>query len=232
MRSMKISNAIKAKTEAPKEVPKGLQFVEVNLLGIRVRALVDTWATHNFVSIDEAKRLGINATKEMGIIKAVNSDTRPIYGLAKDVRVKIGEWEDTIDLSVVPMDDFKLVLGMEFLNKVRWFPMPFANSLCILDGGKTCMVSRERGSKNGSSNLSAMQFKKGYNKNEPCYLAVARLESEEEGKKEVPKKIKKVLEEFKDVMPKELPKKLPPRREVDHEIELELGSKPPTKAPY
>lgn len=34
------------------------------------------------------------------------------------------------------------------------------------------------------------------------------------------------------VMPPELPKKLPPRREVDHEIELELGAKPPARAPY
>ncbi|XP_042980003.1 uncharacterized protein LOC122310191 [Carya illinoinensis] len=31
---------------------------------------------------------------------------------------------------------------------------------------------------------------------------------------------------------KELPKQLPPRREVYHQIELELGAKPPAKAPY
>ena len=39
-------------------------------------------------------------------------------GVARDVRVKIGEWEGTVDLSVVPMDDFDLVLGLEFLDKV------------------------------------------------------------------------------------------------------------------
>ncbi|GJY48141.1 putative nucleotidyltransferase, ribonuclease H [Tanacetum coccineum] len=47
---------------------------------------------------------------------------------------------EKIDLSVVLMDDFKVVLGLEFLDKVRAFPMSFANSLCILDGGKTCMA--------------------------------------------------------------------------------------------
>ncbi|GKD50534.1 putative retrotransposon gag domain, aspartic peptidase domain protein [Tanacetum coccineum] len=229
MGSIRILNAIKAKTEVPKVVGKGLQYVEATINGVKVRALVDSGATHNFVADDEAKRLGINATKGSGTIKAVNSPAKAIHGVAKDVRAKIGEWEGTIDLSVVPMDDFKVVLGLEFLDKVRAFPMLFANSLYILDGGKTCMVSTERDVKSGAKTLSAMQFKKGFNKSEPCYLAVTRLETDEGSSKvEVPKVIERVLDEFKDVMPKELP----PRREVDHTIELEMGSKPPAKSPY
>nr|GFD01096.1 putative retrotransposon Gag domain, aspartic peptidase domain protein [Tanacetum cinerariifolium] len=77
------------------------------------------------------------------------------------------------------MDDFKVVLGLEFLDKVRAFPMLFSNSLCILDGENTCMVSTERDAKSGSKTLSAMQFKNGFNKSEPCYLAVTRLETNE-----------------------------------------------------
>ncbi|GJY14836.1 putative nucleotidyltransferase, ribonuclease H [Tanacetum coccineum] len=205
MGSIRILNAIKANTEVPKVVGKGLQYMEATINGVKVRALVDSGATHNFVADDEAKRLGINATKGSGTNKAVNSPAKAIHGVAKDVRAKIGEWEGTIDLSVVPMDDFKVVLGLEFLDKVRAFPMPFANSLCILDGGNTCM---------------------------PCYLAVTRLETDEGSiKVEVPKVIKRVLDEFKDVMPKELPKKLPPK-DVDHTIELETGPKPSAKAPY
>nr|GFD24770.1 hypothetical protein [Tanacetum cinerariifolium] len=50
---------------------------------------------------DEAKWLRINATKESGKIKPVNSLAKPIHGVAKDVHAKIGEWEGTIDLSVV-----------------------------------------------------------------------------------------------------------------------------------
>nr|GEY40140.1 hypothetical protein CTI12_AA187700 [Tanacetum cinerariifolium] len=204
MGSMRILNAIKAKTEVPKVIGKGLQYVEATINDVKVRALVDSGATHNFVAVDEVERLGINATKGR-----------------------------TIDLTVVPMDDFKVVLGLEFLDKVRAFPMSFANSLCILDGGKTCMVSTERDAKSGSKTLLAMQFKKGFNKSKPCYLAVTRLETDEGSSKvEVPKVIERVLDEFKDVMPKEFPKKLPPKREVDHTIELESGSKPPAKAPY
>ncbi|GJV01078.1 putative nucleotidyltransferase, ribonuclease H [Tanacetum coccineum] len=233
MGSIRILNAIKAKTEVPKVIGKGLQYVEATINGVKVRALVDSGATHNFVADDEDKWLEINAMKGSGTIKAVNSPAKAIHEVAKDVWAKIGEWEGTIDLSVVPIDDFKVVLGLEFLDKVRAFPMPFVNSLCILDGRKTCMVSTEHDAKSGAKTLSAMQFKKGFNKSESCYVAVTRLETDEGSSKvEVPKVIERLLDEFKDVMPKELPKKLPPRREVDHTIELETGSKPPAKSPY
>nr|GEU66337.1 hypothetical protein VITISV_008583 [Tanacetum cinerariifolium] len=171
MCSIRILNAINAKTEVPKVVGKGLHYVEATINGVKVRALVDSDATHNFVADDEAERLGINTMKGSETIKAVNSLAKAIHGVAKDVQEKIGEWEGMIDLSVVPMDDFKAVLGLEFLDKVRAFPMPFANFLCILDGGKTCMVSMERDAKSRAKTLSAMQFKKGFNKSEPCYLA-------------------------------------------------------------
>ncbi|GJQ95655.1 putative nucleotidyltransferase, ribonuclease H [Tanacetum coccineum] len=55
--------------------------------------------------------------REVEPLSAVNSPAKAIYGVAKDVRAKIGEWEGMIDLSVVPMDDFKVVLGLEFLDK-------------------------------------------------------------------------------------------------------------------
>nr|GEV54814.1 hypothetical protein CTI12_AA187700 [Tanacetum cinerariifolium] len=221
---IRILNVIMVKTEVPKVVGKGLQYVEVTISGVKVRALVDSDATHNY----EAKRLGINVTKGSGTIKAVNSSAKAIHGVAKDVQAKIREWEGTIDLSVVLMNEFIVVLRLEFLDRVRAFLMPFANSLCILDGGKTCMVSKEWDAKSGAKTLLAMQFKKGFNKSEPCYLAVTRLETDEGSRKiEVPKAIKRVLDEFKDVMPKVLPKKLPPRREVDHIIKFETVPSPP-----
>nr|GEU90614.1 hypothetical protein [Tanacetum cinerariifolium] len=118
MGSIRILNAIKAKTEVPKVVGKGLHYVEATINGVKVRALVDSDVTHNFVADDEAKRLGINAAKESETIKAVNSPAKAIHGVAKDVRV-------------------------------RAFPMPFANSLCILDAEKTCMTDE------GSSKVKA-----------------------------------------------------------------------------
>ena len=127
---------IKGKTEVIKVANKGLQFVEGRIRGNTIRALVDTSDTHNFVSLDEVARLGIKPTKGSGTIEAVNSTAKPTHGVAKDVWAKIGQWEGEIDYLTVPMDDFQVVLGFEFLDEVPAFPMPFANSLCILDGGK------------------------------------------------------------------------------------------------
>ncbi|KAJ0944403.1 putative transcription factor interactor and regulator CCHC(Zn) family [Helianthus annuus] len=160
MGSMQILTAIKAMVETRPSPNKGLQYVQANILGNQVRALVDTGASHNFMSIEEARRLGVEFAKGAGAMKTVNTNAKPIHGEAKDVQIRIGEWAGLINFSVVEMDDFKVVLGMEFFDKVRAFPMPFVNSLCILDEGKTCMVRTERGSKNGSKTLSAIQFKK------------------------------------------------------------------------
>ncbi|GKD56642.1 putative retrotransposon gag domain, aspartic peptidase domain protein [Tanacetum coccineum] len=91
MGSIRILNAIKGKTEVPKVVGKGLQYVEATINGVKVCALVDSGATHNFVADDEAKRLGINATKGRRTLKAVNSLAKAIHGVAKDIQAKIRE---------------------------------------------------------------------------------------------------------------------------------------------
>lgn len=164
MGSLKILSAMKAKTKGPEASVKGLQYVQAKVNGLPVRALVDSGATHNFVSADEARRLGLKTTKEGGTIKAMNSGVRPISGVARNVTAKIGEWVGTVDLSVIPMDDFKLVLGMEFMDKVKAFLMPFANSLCILNGGRTSMVPTERSAKVETKMFSVMQLEKGCSK--------------------------------------------------------------------
>ncbi|GJZ49132.1 hypothetical protein Tco_0603322 [Tanacetum coccineum] len=90
MGSIRILNAIKAKTEVPKVVGKGLQYVEATINGVKV-----TWS----------------------------------------------------------------------LRFRRW--------------KISCMGKYGGDAKSGAKTLSAMQFKKGFNKSEPCYLAVTRLETDE-----------------------------------------------------
>ncbi|XP_076909448.1 uncharacterized protein LOC143566708 [Bidens hawaiensis] len=194
--------------------------------------MVDMGATHNFMAVEEAKRLGVNIVKGNGAIKTVNSNDKQIRGEAKNVHVHIGDWAGQINFTIIEMDDFKVVLGIEFFDQVRAILLPSANSICIPCEGKTCMVNTERGSKEGPKTISTIQFRKGSQKTELCYLAVAKVEYQGDKPVAVPTAIKEVLEEFKDVMLVEFPMRLPPRREVHHEIELEPGSKPPSKAPY
>ncbi|KAL9253338.1 Retrovirus-related Pol polyprotein from transposon 17.6-like protein [Drosera capensis] len=128
------------------------------------------------------------------------------------------------------MDDHPLVLGMEFLDKMKAVPIPFASAMCIVkeDGAYIIPVVRWKAR---IKTLSSMQLSKGVKHGEPTYLATLKRDDESNKTKKVPIEIEKVLEEFSHVMPKELPKKLPPRKEVDHQMELELGTRPYRMAP-
>lgn len=97
----------------------GLIFVESIVNGVWAKSLFDCGATHNFVTKDEATRLGLKYHKESGSLKAVNSSSMPIHGVARDVPLRLGEWEGKADFTVVTMDDFNVVLGLEFMDTVR-----------------------------------------------------------------------------------------------------------------
>ena len=111
--------------------------------GKQVRAMLDTEATHNFVSVYEAKRLGLRITPEDGAIKAANSPVKLIDGIAKGVTVHLGPWSGKLDFSVVPLDDYQMVLGMAFFDQANNFPLPASSSLSILNGGKTHTIQTE-----------------------------------------------------------------------------------------
>ncbi|KAL0411015.1 UNVERIFIED_CONTAM: Retrovirus-related Pol polyprotein from transposon [Sesamum latifolium] len=205
-------------------------FVDVKIHGKPIRAMIDTGATHNYLASAEVERLGLVLEKGVGRVKAINSAAQPIAGVAKSVLIKVGPFEGKTNLSVVVMDDFKLILGLEFLRDTRTAVLPHVDSLMMM-GTKPCVIPTLAG-RTGEKNLSAMQFEKGCKRSEPSYLCTLRFDEIEEASGPIPGVVKKLLREFEDVMPDELPRKLPPKRTVDHEIELVPGTKPPARAPY
>ncbi|GFS40482.1 hypothetical protein Acr_00g0068810 [Actinidia rufa] len=121
MGSLRLLNTIKAKVDLAKTTKKGRMYVEVKVRGFNTRALVDTSPIK----------------EEQGWIKAVNSEARPIYGVARDVWLHISNWCGQVDFSVMPMDDYPIVLGIEFLDGMRAFPIPFAETMhgLVVRGG-------------------------------------------------------------------------------------------------
>ncbi|XP_054800138.1 uncharacterized protein LOC129304486 [Prosopis cineraria] len=218
-----------------KKEEKGLLYADLAIQGKSAFAMLDTGASHNFMEAEEAKRLGIQLNKGEGTIKAVNSPAKQVLGIAKDVKVKIGDWQGTLDFTIVPMDDFKVVLGLAFFCKAHAFPIPEAKSMVVIDSNMIRVIPLKRLEKSNLM-ISTLQFKRGL-KNLEGYIATVRSLAEEENgptkpRETLPACIQEVLREHKHVMPDELLKKLPPRREVDHQIELEPGTKPPALAPY
>ncbi|KAH7843139.1 hypothetical protein Vadar_013087 [Vaccinium darrowii] len=187
--SHQLLNAIKSKPIDKIHGDQGLMFVEMCVNGKPTRALVDIGATHNFVSVEEAKRLGLKPTKEAGWLKAVNSEAKPLLGVARGVDIRIGSWDGKIDLTVAPMDDFQVVVGMDFLSKVKAVPLPYLRSMAILEEKTPCMVKAMSNSGFKTPLLSAMQVKKGFKKGEATYLAALANPKEDATLGNLPKEI-------------------------------------------
>ncbi|KAA0055061.1 reverse transcriptase [Cucumis melo var. makuwa] len=77
--------------------------------------MVDSGATHNFITEAEARCLRLHWEKDSGRMKVVNYVALPIVGLVKQVVIRLRGWKGPIDFVVVKMDDFDVVLDMEFL---------------------------------------------------------------------------------------------------------------------
>ncbi|KAK3036930.1 hypothetical protein RJ639_030895 [Escallonia herrerae] len=177
-----VGNPKKSSTgEEPKDMPpkkkgdvpgKGLMYVDIKVNGKAIRAMVDTGATHNYISSTEVERLGLTLEKGYGRVKAINSAAQPVAGIARSVLIKIGPYEGRTNFSVVIMDDFKLILGLEFLRDTKTTVMPCSNSLVML-GNKPCVIPTIS-SRAGERSISALQLKRGLKRDETTYLAMLR----------------------------------------------------------
>ena len=135
-----------------------------------------------------------------------------------------------MDLVVVCMDDFNVVLGMDFLLEQKVIPMPLAKCLVNTDHNpKVIPVSIKQ--PGNLIMISAIQLKRELTREEPTFMTIPLME-EMATEKTVPSEIKDVLDSYADIMPESLPQTLPPRRGIDHEIELLSGIKPPAKNAY
>ena len=212
-----------------------LCFVEVILNGRLVQALVDTGASHNFVRTGLATEVGLRVQPCEASVKAVNSKATAATGVASNVRMRIGQWEGHSNLTVVPLDDFDLILGQDFLRRARAVVMPYWEKLVILSGDEPVVVRTAARKKGGKLRLvSAMSMKRAARHSDTQTYVAALLGETTEGETgtPVPPELEDVLEQFVDRMSENMPKSLPPRRAVDHRIELEPGSRPVAKAPY
>ncbi|KAJ0507099.1 putative aspartic peptidase domain superfamily [Helianthus annuus] len=148
-------------TKLEKKSEEGLQLVSMVVNGRPVKALVDTGASHNFVSMDEAIRLGVRVTKQDAMIKTTNGPVQPILGMAYGVKVTIGKWKGKIDLSVLPMKDHNFVLGHDFFEKEQAFPIPWANKFCIIDGNQVHTMKTETDTRHQGMAISTIQMEVG-----------------------------------------------------------------------
>ncbi|KAF3446177.1 hypothetical protein FNV43_RR11356 [Rhamnella rubrinervis] len=165
-------------------------------------------------------RLGLKLRKGQGL-KAVNTEVRPLDGTAREVDLNLGSWQGKLDFSIAPIDDFDIVLGMEFFRQFNVIPLPRYNAMCIMEGGP-CMIPTMSKPSTNTKRLFAIQLEKEF---EGAVKHIAALCGQgERTLEEIPRDMGKAFEEVKDVIPSELPKELLPNGEVDHKLEGKFGT--------
>ncbi|KAK2996970.1 hypothetical protein RJ639_025147 [Escallonia herrerae] len=111
----------KSKEEAAKRKKSkkkwGLLYPKVDVVKKTQEALVDTEATHDFMSPWVAEWLGLKSTKDGSWFTIVNAEERPTKGVVKNVDLRIGIWIGKADFNIINMDELGVVLEMDFMKK-------------------------------------------------------------------------------------------------------------------
>ncbi|KAG6498516.1 hypothetical protein ZIOFF_038234 [Zingiber officinale] len=208
-----------------------LLHITIELNGKIVNVMVDTGATHTFVSAKLVKDYGLSIRKCPSYIKSMNAKAQAVVGMTYNVPLPVGTQVGKANMMVIPLEDFQIIIGMEFLRKTKMVPMPHLDGVMVMQESNPCFVSAVhpygKGQNKGKTNIiSATSLEKGLRRGETTYLA-ALIDAKSDQNVELPVGVQDILSKFEDVMPSELPKCLPPRRNVDHKIELIPGVVPP-----
>ena len=146
------SKPAEGKTHHPRE--KGLEYVDAKINGQAINAAVDTGATHNFMDVVEAKRLGLVLEKTKNTVGNPLSSAKPLAGVARSVPIEVGTYKGTTSFSVSKMGEPKIVMGLDFLRETSAVIVPHYNSLFI--PGHDPVVTKTILASKGNQSLSAL----------------------------------------------------------------------------
>jgi hypothetical protein len=218
-----------------------LIFLKGKIAKRDVLCLLDTGASHNFITRENAERMELCLEELKAPIEVHFMDgvPHPTMFQVKGVPLQLGNWKGKVDLLVSTLGGMDCILGMEFITQ---------NNVLIEGHNRLVRIPSKSGIVRVKAHElpcgggSTIHFMLGKTWEKECVggygiMCVMRVLDEYEPKEATKlvtsaKCIKQILEEFPDVMPEELPEDLPSRRRVDHAMEVVPGMAPPAKAPY
>lgn len=141
-----------------------LEYVQMKIGGVDILTMVDSGATHNFMSEDTMRRIVLKFVSVKAQMKTMNSPPECILGVAKRVDTTLGEWIGKVDFTIVWIDDYETVLRIEFLKQFDAMIVPHLKKLYIYDGREDVPIGVPT---IGVTNLD-------------CKLAMMRMEDEKQ----------------------------------------------------
>ncbi|GAU46009.1 hypothetical protein TSUD_401310 [Trifolium subterraneum] len=180
-------------------------------------AIIDTGATHSFISMDCMKRLNIPVYEMSGCmnIETPASGSVTTRLVCRNCPVTVFGRHFGMDLVCIPLSGIDVIFGMS------WLVFNQVNINCC---EKTVIFPKSEVS---LSLMNGEEVKESLNDHGELFMVFGSLKFEDGAKlEEIP-----VVSEFSDVFPEDI-SDLPPEREVEFGIDLVPGTSPISMAPY
>ncbi|KAI3443818.1 hypothetical protein Pfo_000483 [Paulownia fortunei] len=226
----KVEGRVYAMTQEQVDVDASVVTSTILISGIPAIALIDSGSTHSFASCAFVRKLGIapDLLKVRYNLTVPSGEEMDSNQMLRACSIQISDRTLYADLVVLPMPNFEVILGMDWLTKYH----------ATIDCNKKIVIFQPPGEEqfmfNGISFsrslpiISALKAQKMLNKGCVGYLASVLDTSVEAQLK--PENID-VVQEFVEVFPDDLPG-LPPNREIEFVIDVMPGTTSISKAPY
>uniref|UniRef100_UPI001C3D73DE reverse transcriptase family protein n=1 Tax=Picosynechococcus sp. (strain ATCC 27264 / PCC 7002 / PR-6) TaxID=32049 RepID=UPI001C3D73DE len=201
----------------------------LSICNISAHVLIDPGATHSFIA--KMFALKINSTleplpEELSVYTPVG-DVLVASEVYKDCMIEMDGVAMTANLIPLDIQEFDVILGMDFLSKYRATMDCFQKEVVFKGFEGTEVIFRGDRKILPTCVISAVKAMKLLSKGCEAYLAhVMEVKVEKLKPEDVP-----IVQEFLDVFPEEL-SGLPPDREVEFTIDLVPGTTPISQAPY
>ncbi|KAD4586366.1 hypothetical protein E3N88_23967 [Mikania micrantha] len=194
-----------------------------------IHVLFDTGATHLIVSNLFTKYLMITPTilEPALVITTPVGDSIPISHMFCDCTIQIESIIRKADLFPMQINDFDMILGMDWLSKHQVTIDCQTRRVLFGDPMNPLLVYQGTQPRKPLKIISALKAQKFLLHGCAGFLASVKVDSENE----LSISDHPIVCEFPDVFPEKLPG-VPPYREVEFTIDLVPGAEPISKAPY
>ena len=191
--------------------------------GTPLNVLLDSGATHSFISHDCVRKLRLPVSSlNYDLVISTPTDTSVVTSKAcLNCLISIEDREFLVDLICLPLTQLNVILGMDWLSSNHVLLNCFDKTLVFGNPSDSFPVSTQL--KFVTANRVMASLREGAQ----VYMMISSLEAE--GELEI--RNLPIVNEFPEVFPNDVPG-LPPERELEFSIETYPGTGPISIAPY
>ena len=185
-----------------------------------MNTIVDSKATHRFMTETDAKCLNILWHRNIRKMKFINWVILSVLGVVKRSPIKLGTWTGQTDFLIVEMDDFNIVLGMDFRLEYKVILMPLIKCLVVTESNPK-IIQKNTHQTRGVNMTSTLQLRRDIN--DELTLAAIAVVEEGSSSEVTPTETSWSLHKQRNVRPESQTKYLSSFGLIDHEIDFISG---------